>query len=78
MTTRDMAERIARRLFTNGQKERADRLLLVRDVPSFSAPFTDLGGLCFAAAVDWIEDELRHGDRYAREEFEQARAEEHP
>ena len=53
---RDLAERIARRLFTNGSAERAQRLVLTIDSPVSR----NLGGLGERAAVDQILEELAH------------------
>lgn len=47
---RALAEQIARRLFTNGSAERAQRLVLTIDKPVAR----NLGGWCEAAAVDQI------------------------
>lgn len=48
-----LAERIARDLFTNGQGEHAERLVLI------DANGRDLGGWCEQAVVDRIEGALR-------------------
>lgn len=50
-----MARRVARRLFMNGAREQADRLVLTADGP----PKRDLGGWSKEAAVDQIADVLR-------------------
>ena len=50
-----LAERIARDLFTNGQGEHADRLVLVVAGVSY-----DLGGWCESAVVDRIVMALTH------------------
>ncbi len=52
--TRRIGERIADRLFTNGQGKRAGRLVLTVDGP----PKLDLGGWCRAAVIDQIVEEL--------------------
>ena len=54
MTNRQLAEKIAERLFTNGVGKRAERLKLVID-PKGSEPERDLGGWCERAAADQIE-----------------------
>jgi hypothetical protein len=54
MTVRQFAEQIARDLFTNGLGQRADRLLLVRDVD----PPSSLGGWSEEAMADRIEEAL--------------------
>jgi hypothetical protein len=51
---RDLPERIAEHLFTNGDGQRAERLVLTVDGP----PKRDLGGWCFAAVVDYLRDQL--------------------
>ena len=48
---RKLAERIAQELFTNGQGQRAQRLVLTIDKPTPR----DLGGWAEAAVVDLIE-----------------------
>jgi hypothetical protein len=54
MTNRQLAEKIAERLFTNGSGKRAERLKLVID-PAGSQPERDLGGWGERAAADQIE-----------------------
>ena len=54
LPTRRLAELIAENLFTNGSGDRAQRLLLMVDAPVKR----DLGGWCFAAAVDRIAAQL--------------------
>ena len=54
---RQLAERIAERLFTNGSAERAQRLVLTIDQPVSR----DLGGWSEQAAVDQIADVLTRG-----------------
>ena len=51
--TRLRAERIAQELFTNEFGQVAERLVL------YDFREADLGGLCFAAAVECIEQVLR-------------------
>jgi hypothetical protein len=51
---RDQAEQIARDLFTNGQGERAERLVLTVDGP----PAKNLGGWSEAAVIERIEQML--------------------
>lgn len=50
-TSRELAEAIARRLFTDGTHQIAQRLVLTVDTPAKR----DLGGWCEAAAVDQIQ-----------------------
>ena len=52
-TARELAEKIAASLFTNGSGEKAERLVLRKHSE------TDLGGWCEAAVRDRIEDLLR-------------------
>ena len=57
---RKLAERIARDLFTNGNRQRADRLLLVREPGGARGSYqVDLGGWCEPAMADRIERALR-------------------
>jgi hypothetical protein len=51
---RDQAEQIARDLFTNGQGERAERLVLTVDGP----PAENLGGWSETAMIERIEQTL--------------------
>ena len=51
---RPLAERIARRLFTNGSQEVADRLVLVKGEKN-----RELGGWAYEPAVDQIVAILR-------------------
>lgn len=57
--SRALARRIARRLFTNGAGQQAERLVLMVDGP----PKRDLGGWCMRAAVDEIVGVLQRMPR---------------
>ena len=60
MTRRKLAERIAERLFRNGQGQRADRLVLTLGGDHLGQPERpNLGGWGFLPAVDQIEEVLR-------------------
>lgn len=59
-----VAERIARSLFTNGQGQRAQRLVLTVDGP----PLRDLGGWCERAVVDRIAEALAQSAAASRVE----------
>lgn len=52
---RKLATVIARRLFTNGARERAQRLVLIIDTPTSR----NLGGWSERAAIDQIADVLK-------------------
>lgn len=54
-TARRISRQIAKQLFTNGMKERAERLKLVQTI---NGKERDLGGWCEEAAVDRIEETL--------------------
>lgn len=61
--TRELAALIAKRLFTNGSGDRAQRLVFTVDTPVKR----DLGGWCFEAAVDQIAAQLSQARRKTAE-----------
>lgn len=73
-TIRKIASNVAAALLTNGDGEKATRLVLMQKEHPFDAE-RDLGGLCRSALVDRIAEELsRHLSRVGRASFAAARA----
>lgn len=61
MTDRELAEKIAADLFTNGNGDKGDRLVMVQEPQE--APRRDLGGWCQAAVVNRVENILKQKSR---------------
>jgi hypothetical protein len=62
LSNRELAEEIAKRIFTNGSQDVADRLVLVQEPPAHSVK-RDLGGWSKWALADIICEELVAGNR---------------